>query len=147
VRGPDVEPGSYDRLTSNIDLTPTFVDWAGASAPEDFLDGDSFAPALRGEDVEGPSAILLRGCRTPDSPQPAGNGVEACGAYPEPMGLNWGLRTERYKFIDSNNFAHGESLQLFDLREDPWELTNLAYEPEHRDLVDQLSGQLAELKR
>jgi N-acetylglucosamine-6-sulfatase len=46
VRGPGVTPGYVDeRLVANIDLAPTFAEWAGAQTP-DFLDGRSFAPLL-----------------------------------------------------------------------------------------------------
>ena len=48
VRGPGVVPGSIDRLTSNIDLVPTFVAWAKTSAPKGFFDGVSWAANARG---------------------------------------------------------------------------------------------------
>jgi N-acetylglucosamine-6-sulfatase len=149
VRGPGVKPGPISRLTSNIDITPTFVDWAQAKAPKGFFDGQSFAGNLDGKTGTNPQAILLRGCRT-NSTQGSGTGfggqeTQACGAYPEPMGLNWGLRTPQYKYIDSNTFTQGKSLQLFDLRKDPWELNNLAYQPGYQDVVKQLAAELARM--
>ena len=60
VAGPDIEPGSVDRLTSNVDLVPTFLQWAGVEPGA--VDGTSIADALRGEHVDAPEAVLLRGC-------------------------------------------------------------------------------------
>jgi N-acetylglucosamine-6-sulfatase len=137
VHGPDVEPGPVDRLTSNIDLTPTMLDWAGVDAPEGFLDGSSFAAALRRDDAsEGPTAILLRGCRT-------GRDTEAqCGGYREDMGVSWGLRTASHKYVE---YADG-ALQLFDLRVDPYERTNLANDPAHGAVVAELQAVLDEMR-
>jgi arylsulfatase A-like enzyme len=46
VRGPGVAAGRTDgRLVANIDLAPTFADWAGARTPP-FVDGRSLVPVL-----------------------------------------------------------------------------------------------------
>lgn len=130
VRGPDVLAGEVvDALTGNIDLAPTFAEWAGISAP-DFVDGRSLVPLLRGETPsEWRDAFLLeRGSQSaqtsinvpatpsatleaPDSPldrSPAVNYV--------------GLRTAEYTYIE---YANGE-IELYDLRADPYQLQNIA---------------------
>jgi arylsulfatase A-like enzyme len=144
VRGPGVHAGDVDRLTSNIDITPTLLDWARVDAPKGFLDGHSFAADLRGEDVAGPDAVLLRGCRTilkgPIASASGENGT--CGAYQTGMGLNWGVRTERYKLIVNK----GNDLQLFDLAKDPSEVSNVAYEPAYRNVVHDLQATLARMR-
>jgi arylsulfatase A-like enzyme len=144
VRGPDIEIGTTKRLTSNVDLVPTILEWAGVTAPDGFLDGQSFAPTARGDAAVGPDDVLLRGCRTA-----ALSGVPAerlvCGGYLDgrEMGLNWGLRTARHKYIE---YTDG-STQLFDLTRDPFELTNLADEPAQAGIVADLRSRLAERKR
>jgi N-acetylglucosamine-6-sulfatase len=46
IRGPGVVPGHVDdRLVANIDLAPTFADWAGGALPG-FVDGRSLTPVL-----------------------------------------------------------------------------------------------------
>jgi arylsulfatase A-like enzyme/Tol biopolymer transport system component len=137
VRGPDVVPGAVPRLTSNVDLTPTILDWAGVTAPTGFLDGTSFADDLRGTDViPNPHAVLLRGCRTGMAPP------RACGGHNEDMGLNWGLRTERYKYVE---YPDGD-VQLFDLWLDPDELTNRADDPGYVAVRALLAARLDQLQ-
>jgi len=137
VRGPDVVAGPQSRLTSNIDLTPTILDWASVAAPAGYLDGTSFADNLRGVDeIPDPGEILLRGCRTGTV------GTQACGGYPETMGLNWGLRTSAYKYVE---YPTGE-VQLFDLRVDPYELTNLADDPAHATVRAILADRLTQIR-
>ena len=47
VRGPGVAPGRTDsRLVANIDLAPTFAEWAGAPTPP-FVDGRSLVPLFK----------------------------------------------------------------------------------------------------
>jgi N-acetylglucosamine-6-sulfatase len=144
VRGPGVRPGDVDRLTSNVDITPTLLDWARVDAPKGFLDGQSFAAELRGNEVAGPDAVLLRGCRTTlKGPITAASGENGtCGAYQTGMGFNWGVRTGRYKLIVNK----GNDLQLFDLQRDPWELSNVAYRPAYKPVVANLRATLARLR-
>ncbi len=154
VHGPSVVPGHYDRLTSNVDWIPTVLHWTGVAPPPGFLDGRSFAATL----AAGPSprallgaratttnttttadeldAILLYGCRT------GMDGNRECGGNPEHMGRNWGLRTTNHKYVE---YPDGY-VQLFDLDDDPHELTNLALGGRHRDVVSAHSRCLASLR-
>ena len=135
VRGPDVQAGTVDRLTSNIDFVPTILDWAHVTAPRHFIDGTSFAGDLRGRPQHDPQEILLRGCRTQRG---VGN---QCGGYRSNMGFNWGLRTATHKYIE---YPDGY-VQLFDLTSDPWELTNLASDPAQAPLIADLHARLMKL--
>jgi arylsulfatase A-like enzyme len=135
VRGPDVEAGSDNRLTSNIDLAPTFLDWAKVTPPNGFFDGTSFATSARGVATTGPSAVLLRGCRTGRTPTGA-DGV--CGGNETDMGKNWGLRTAHYKYVE---YPDGYR-QLFDIIADPFELTNLASDPAYGTTMPALHNQM-----
>jgi arylsulfatase A-like enzyme len=139
VRGPGVLTGKDSRLTSNIDLAPTFLDWAGVSPPADFFDGSSFAASAHGAKIGGPRAVLLRGCRTGGTP---GNGGSACGGHPGNMGKNWGLRTARFKYVE----YPGGYRQLFELTHDPGEVRNLAPNPKFVTTMAGLHRQLVALR-
>jgi arylsulfatase A-like enzyme len=148
VRGPDVEASGVDRLTSNVDLVPTILEWAGVTPPAGFVDGTSFAPTLRGDRPGEPDAVLLYGCRTrrpggvlaSAEDEPVGSAV--CGGYVEEMGTAWGVRTATHKLVEYD----GGALQLFDLTRDPYELSNLADDPTQVGTVERLSERLAELR-
>lgn len=145
VRGPDVVPHATEVLTSNTDFAPTIADWAGIEVPGTTFDGRSFAPEASGKEGGGHEEILLRGCRTErrrNSPEPgaeeSGRGGGPCGGYLEGMGLNWGLRTDRYKLVENSD----GSVQLFDLENDPYELHNMADDRDYRAVLADLSRRL-----
>jgi N-acetylglucosamine-6-sulfatase len=136
VRGPGVQAASIDRLTSNVDLVPTILDWANVTPPRHFFDGSTFAGDLRGGGPQRePREVLLRGCRTQ-----RGQGDD-CGGYRSNMGFTWGLRTTTHKYIE---YPDGY-VQLFDLTNDPWELTNLAADPTQAPLIGDLHTRLTRL--
>jgi N-acetylglucosamine-6-sulfatase len=136
VRGPDVKPQTITRLTSNVDFVPTILDWANVTPPRGFVDGTSFAPDLGGDPQNGPREVLLRGCRTQRGES------DDCGGYPSNMGFNWGLRTATHKYIE---YPDGY-VQLFDLTQDPWELTNLGTDPAQATLIADLHMRLSGLR-
>ena len=139
MRGPGVLPGNTARLTSNIDLAPTFLDWAHVAPPAGFFDGTSFAASARGSKVAGPAAVLLRGCRTGGTPT---TGDAACGGHDSNMGKNWGLRTARFKYVE---YPDGYR-QLFDLTADPGEVRNLALNAAYTATMVGLRKQLVALR-
>jgi len=138
VRGPGVVAGSDARLTSNIDLAPTFLDWAKVAPPKNFFDGTSFAANASGTSTKSPSGVLLRGCRTGRTPTGAAG---VCGGNDTNMGKNWGLRTAHYKYIE---YPDGYR-QLFDVIADPWELKNLAPDPAYATTMTALHNQMVAL--
>jgi arylsulfatase A-like enzyme len=109
VRGPGVEAGrTLSRLITNADLLPTLLDLAGRKPPDN-IDGRSFA-SLLGPDAESQpwrNAIPLESRHAVRN-----SGVPAFGA----------IRTERYKWIEYENGTRA----LYDLDNDPHELTNVA---------------------
>lgn len=60
VRGPGIAPGTeIDRVVSNLDHFPTVLDLVGLGVPENLrLEGRSFAPLLRGENVEWDDTLI-----------------------------------------------------------------------------------------
>lgn len=108
-----------------IDLVPTFADIAGLPQHPDFQ-GKSFLPLLRGETSEHRDVV-----------------------FAEYMEDNKAMvATEEWKYIFQNckrdmglNYETGETPigiyhRLYNLRDDPGETTNLAFEPEHQDLIE-----------
>lgn len=103
VRGPGVAAGTDDRMVSNVDIMPTFLDIAGASVPG-YVDGESMLPAWKGN----PSATVR------DSALVEGRRID--GGAPDYSGLvdeNW-TYTE---------WADG-SREYYDLGADPYQLEN-----------------------
>jgi arylsulfatase A-like enzyme len=135
VRGPGVVTGTDARLTSNIDLAPTFLEWARVPQPANFFDGKSLAASARDAAGSGPTGVLLLGCRTGTSEAAGGS---RCGGYPAYMGMPWGLRTSQYKYVE---YASGYK-QLFDLSTDPYELRNLAPDPAYASTLQSLHNQV-----
>jgi arylsulfatase A-like enzyme len=127
VRGPHVLEGvRTDALTSDVDLPATILDVAHARAPRR-LDGRSLVPLLRGRHFRHPRrAVLLES-----------------GANPVGAPVYVGLRTRRYKYVE---YLTGER-ELYDLRQDPHELTNIAGTPAARVVQRRLAQQLEAVRR
>jgi len=116
---------TIDALTTNADLVPTFLEVAGLERPER-LHGRSLAPLWRGEDVEWRDSFLYMYFRENFAP-----------GFPTVLAA----RGERYKYIHLPN--DGEHLdELYDLKNDPYELNNLFADPEHQDTVKRMQARL-----
>ena len=109
IAGPGVQHRLVGQVVSNIDLSPTILDLAGA--PPMTTDGVSLAGLLRGGKLTR-SGILLeheRNLATKD-------GVPSyCG-----------FRTGRYVFARYDDGNGVQEEELYNLRKDPFELTNVA---------------------
>jgi arylsulfatase A-like enzyme len=130
-----IAPGqAAGQFVSTVDVLPTLLQAVGLAAPAG-VDGRSLWPLLRGG-AGGPSGRTPRGA-PPDWPDDAysqffGHG-EGRGLYDVRM-----LRTERYKLV---YYPHDVD-ELYDEREDPWELRNLALEPAWQPLREELQARL-----
>ena len=120
-----IAPGS--KITAqvrNIDIAPTILELAGVQSGHE-LDGRSFLPALRGEQISTENEFLY----------------EYFWEYAFPhTPTTFALRDDRYKFI----YYHGvwDLQELYDLQTDPLEQFNLINAPEHRARVDAMRGRL-----
>lgn len=119
IRGPGVEPaGRRDDLVSNIDLAPTIVAASGAE-PGLEMDGRSLLEAPLEAAEERPILVeLFHDGRTA------------------------GVRTARHAYLDLGD----RRVELYDMKADPYQLTNLAGDPSHARVQRQLAGELERLR-
>jgi arylsulfatase A-like enzyme len=130
VYAPAMFPARTDiHLVANIDLAPTFAELAGASIP-DTVDGLSLVPLLNDSSAVWRDAILLEHWPTEE-----GIGSKIPEFY--------AVRNADWKYVE---YSTGEK-ELYDLKNDPYELENLADQPEHADIQKQLKIRLDELKK
>ena len=159
VRGPGIAAGTHiSELTGNIDLAPTIADITGAATPG-WVDGVSLLPLLTGAATGLPRQHLLLSRGLIPLEKKALSDIEE---FPETVvesprharlsDFN-AVVTQRWKLVDYTNGTHEE---LYDLRNDPGELTNLMVggwqsmrlmPTWQRDLVRDLRRTLRELLR
>jgi arylsulfatase A-like enzyme len=116
-----ITPGIDNKFLGNIpDLFPTLLDLAGykSSIPEN-IDGKSYASYFRNRTGSKPSEQYIMGRIISDKVDP-NSGFR-------------GIRTARYKlaYLNKGNSVEGF---LFDLKSDPFELTNL-YQKNHKQVL------------
>ncbi|MCU0502995.1 MAG: sulfatase-like hydrolase/transferase [Anaerolineae bacterium] len=137
IAGPGIATGQRsDAFVYLIDIYPTLCELIGLPVPGS-VEGASFAVSLTADDGE----------RATDAERLApGRRSSLIGrshlmfAYRH---LMRGVRDERWKLIEYVVEGRRHT-QLFDLRADPWELTNLAGDPGHAERLSRLRGLLAE---
>jgi arylsulfatase A-like enzyme len=132
-----VPPGSRERerpleahgQVEHIDLVPTIMDYVGMEKPAE-LPGVSLRAALESDEgarTVGKEAVL---CDNVDNGQ---RRRQKC------------LRTERFKYVVTTDTQTGERFsELYDLREDPRELVNVAGEARYKDEVQRHAEMLLE---
>jgi N-acetylglucosamine-6-sulfatase len=139
VRGPGIAPGGgTSEATSSVDFAPTIADLAG-TALQTSADGRSFAPILHGQN---PGAwrqvVLLEQFQFAPENNPPGDVLEPPdpqdgGVVEYPSHL--GVRTPDLKYVE---YGTGER-EVYDLRQDPDELNNLASQADPA-WMDQMSS-------
>jgi arylsulfatase A-like enzyme len=112
-----------EAVSGTIDVTPTLLGLAGESAPA-AMDGTDLSATVRGEAAETPDSLYMM--RT---------------AIPR-MGGEWrAIRTERYTYAE---LLDGTPWLLYDSETDPYQRTNLVFDPEHAALQADLAERLDE---
>jgi arylsulfatase A-like enzyme len=118
-----------DAIALNVDFAPTFLDAAGLPVPAE-MHGRSLLPVLRG--------------RTPRDWRTS----MYYRYYHDPGNHNtrahYGVRTLTHKLI---YFWKKDQWELFDLKNDPFELHNLYDEPGQGQLISNLKAELLRLKQ
>lgn len=112
VRGPGIAENNNvsGYLTGNVDIAPTFAEWAGVIPPS-FVEGRSLAAVLAGDSIPSEDwrqAFLLEVYRPQDE------------NFPIPTYS--GLRTKQSVYVE-----HGDGfVEFYDLLKDPYQLENIA---------------------
>jgi choline-sulfatase len=121
VAGPGIAAGRHLAPVSNLDVTPTLADLAGISLDEimPWTDGESLKPVIDGGTRTSP--VLME--------------YAAEGSY-APMVA---IREGKWKYVHCTL----DPEQLFDVDADPREMTNLADDPAHADVIAGLRAKCA----
>jgi N-acetylglucosamine-6-sulfatase len=143
IRGPGIKPGtSTGELVSQVDLAPTILELAGASADKS-IDGRSLVPFMRDPGLRTRRPLLFESFvetndveangqpgAAPAEPEPGpaarassssrGNGKATASIVAPPKDYV-GIRLGPYKYIE---WPSGEK-ELYDINKDPNELNNL----------------------
>ncbi|MEM7373532.1 MAG: sulfatase [Bacteroidota bacterium] len=132
---------SSSAIVNNVDYAPTLLDMAGISPP-DYMQGRSFLPILKGEEVQGwkTASYYRYWMHLAHHDNPA----------------HYGIRTEEFKLIffyglpldaaGAVKKATKPSWELYDLKSDPQEMTNVYHDPDYQSIIVDLKKQLLDLK-
>ena len=110
-----------DNMVLNIDVSPTILQYAGIKIPE-LIQGQSLTPLMDGQLMKKRSSIfcehLMKEPQIPNS---------EC------------IRTEKWKFMRYPK--HPEFVELYDLKNDPWEEHNLAGNSKYKNKIAEFQEQ------
>ncbi len=129
---PLVRPGSRPEVIAvSVDLAPTVLEIAGVPVPPG-IQGRSLVPALEGPVPDHWRTSMLVEFYTYESPMPW------------LMDMDYrAVRTERYKYIHWTH--HPDLNELYDLRDDPYEMRNRIGDPGMASVRSDLEAELARL--
>jgi len=116
ISGPGVPNGRSDALAYVHDLLPTIADLIGAGEISAEVDGESLAPIILGKQPRVREHAILAYTNTQRS-----------------------IRNERWKLMC---FPEINKTLLFDLHNDPYEMENLANQPDQQDRVSEMMSLL-----
>jgi N-acetylglucosamine-6-sulfatase len=118
-----------DEIALNIDLAPTLLSVAGASAPGD-MQGRSLAPLLKGEKVKWRDSFLIEYYSDRVFPRMERMGYKAA-------------RNGRWKYI---HYLELEGMdELYDLKTDPYEMKNLINHPGAKKALGEMKQEMERL--
>lgn len=122
VAAPGVKPGVRDGLVEQVDIYPTLCDLAGLPLPK-HLQGRSMKPMLDDPAAKGKQVAISTMVST------------------RTKLIGHSVRTDAFRYIEWDEGRGGE--QLFDLRNDPDELHDLAKAPAQAERMDRMRQRLA----
>ena len=143
LRGPGVRRGVNEAMVANIDLAPTIAALAGVEPPG-FVDGRSLVPTFAGSGNDR-QAILLEMFPPTQQVDPEEEEIPAearlLAEQAEPPSTRRAIRTDDWTYVEHGT---GER-ELYDLRDDPFQLESRHADPAFADEIDDLSAWLATL--
>ncbi|HEY7594851.1 MAG TPA: sulfatase [Actinophytocola sp.] len=156
IAGPGIKAGERRQQALSIDFAPTLLDLAGVRVPGD-VDGRSLVPLLGGGNPKWRTDFAGEygggGRRGTDGVvTEAVPGHEDDEMYVVDMPSWSGVRTDRYLYVrwyERERALPDREYELYDLRKDPYQLTNLIATPEgeaeYAGVVAALDHRLGEL--
>lgn len=132
ITGPGIEPGDNEQIVLNIDVLPTLLELADIEIPDN-IHGKSLVPLLENRDN-----VQWRDRFYYEAPEPQ------LGSWP-----HYAVRTQRYKYIRTYEKNGSDKVvfeELYDLENDPYELTNLIDAEKYNPVVEELSQDLDSLR-
>lgn len=149
VRAPGGVKGQIsEEMVQNIDIAPTILDYASVSMPET-MQGRSLRPILEGKKPSGWRKSIYYAYYE-NSWALAGKGKEAMADpsfqyfTPHRVGPHRGVRTKTHKLIQY--YSDGDYWELFNLRDDPYELENLYGRSGQEAITAELKKELTRLR-
>jgi len=115
------------RVVEFLDIYPTLADLAGLPAPAG-LQGRPLSPLLRNPQAEWPHPALTQVRRGP-----------ASASF-----MGYSVRTEQWRYTEWDEGKRG--VELYNERDDPDELRNLAADPKYRTTVSEMRTLLMQLR-
>jgi N-acetylglucosamine-6-sulfatase len=128
---PMIEGGSIvDEFALSIDLAPTLIDLANGKSTHR-MDGRSLRPLLRGEHPQNWRTDFLVEYNTDT-------------VFPRVLNMGYSvIRTHRWKYIRYNTLEGMD--ELYDLKNDPYEMENLLANPDSQPVLQELKSRLLQL--
>jgi N-acetylglucosamine-6-sulfatase len=132
IRYPKMLPKDtkVDEICLNIDLAPTLLEMAGEAIPE-YMQGASMKPLFSGNSEGWREAFLFE--------------YYVDDAYPYAGPDMLAVRSKDFKLVDNN--LDSDIDELYDLNNDPGEMSNLINDPLYDSLEAALRIQLKQLKQ
>ncbi len=125
----EIEPGTkIDKLVQNLDLAPTFLDYAGIEIPED-MQGVSFRDLVSGKTDEYRDAVYYTYYEFPSVHM---------------VKRHYGVANERYKLM--HFYYDIDEWELYDLETDPDEMNNVYGNPDYAGVQKKMHVKLEELR-
>ncbi|WP_297087746.1 sulfatase [uncultured Draconibacterium sp.] len=130
VRFPkEIQPGTkINKLVQNLDFAPTFLDYAGITAPEE-MQGESFRDLVSGKNSEWRDAVYYTYYEYPSVHM---------------VKRHYGVATERYKLM--HFYYDIDEWEMYDLETDPSEMKNIYNDPAYAQVQKDLHTKLQELR-
>lgn len=126
-----ITPGTtQEEMVQNLDFAQTFLEVAGIEAPED-MQGKSLVPLLKGEN------------ETWDREAVYYHYYEYPGEHA--VKRHYGIATKEYKLI--HFYYDIDEWELYDQEKDPQEMHNVFYDPDYREVREEMMQKLKEVRK